>query len=268
MVLSVWTFVRRRVGLMATPRTIEELGIPKKMMEDLFLKTLYLAGELTLIQLSDHMCVALKIVEDIFGRLRREQLVQVTGMVGGVHQIVTTSEGKNRAQELLSISHYVGAAPVSLESYVERVREQSVRRMDVHPQGVAEAFEKLVLDAQVVTQLGTAVVSGRAIFLYGPPGTGKTTVAESLWRLYHQDPVWVPHAICVDGQIIALYDPGVHFPSDQAAPSDYDRRWVLCRRPKVVVGGELTIEMLDLQLSPSTRYYAAPLQMKANNGLL
>src|SRR5262245_27695516 len=97
---------------MGVSRMGDDLGIPKKLLEDIFLKSLYLAGELTLVQIAEQMCVSLKIVEDIFARMRKEQLVQVTGMVGGIHQIVTTSEGKNRAQELLSISHYVGAAPV------------------------------------------------------------------------------------------------------------------------------------------------------------
>jgi predicted ATPase with chaperone activity len=189
-------------------------------------------------------------------------------MAGGVHRIVTTSEGKNRALELLSLNQYAGPAPVSLEDYVLLVHQQTVRQLQVEPASVSAAFEELVLDPQILGQLGTAVVSGRAIFLYGPSGTGKTTVADHLWRLFLNDAVWVPHAVEVDGQVITVYDPATHRPSDQEAPAESDRRWVLCRRPRVLVGGELTIEMLDLQFNPVSKYYAGPVQMKANNGLL
>lgn len=252
---------------MTQPRTVEELAVPRKLVEDLFLKTLFIAGELTLVQLAEQMAVDCAIVEDVFARLRRDQLLQVTGMVAGSHQMVITSDGKTRALELLSGSAYVGPVPVSLEAYVERVGEQSVRRLDVHAEDLTAAFAHLVVDPQTLTQLGTAVVSGRAIFLHGPPGTGKTTVAEALWLVYQNDHVWVPHAVVVDGQIIAVYDRGVHR-TVESPPGEHDRRWVRCRRPKVMVGGELTIEMLELQMSPTTRYYEAPLQVKANNGLL
>jgi len=112
------------------------------------------------------------------------------------------------------------------------------------------------------------VVSGRAIFLYGPTGTGKTTIAETITRLFLRDQVWLPYAVEVDGQIITVYDSVIHQKVDQPAASDQDSRWVLCRRPRVLVGGELTIEMLDLQFNPHTKFYAGPVQMKANNGLL
>ena len=125
-----------------------------------------------------------------------------------------------------------------------------------------------MLDVRILNQLGTAVLSGRALFLYGPTGTGKTTIAETLTRLFDNDPIWLPYAVEVDGQIITVYDSG-SAPEAGAAPApDQDGRWVLCRRPRVMVGGELTIEMLDLQFNPSTKFYTGPVQMKANNGLL
>ena len=250
------------------PRTIEETGVRRKLLEDLALKTVYLLGELTLRELADHMKLNLRIIEEIFQRFRKDQLCQVTGMAGGVHRIVTTSEGKARAVELLALSQYAGPAPVTLDDYVARVHAQTVRHLDVDPAHLLRSIDHLVLAKETLTQLGTAVISGKSIFLYGPSGTGKTTIAENLWRLFTTDDVWVPHAIEVDGQIITVYDPHLHVRSETPEPANSDGRWVLCRRPRVVVGGELTIEMLDLQFNPSTRFYAAPVQMKANNGLL
>ncbi|HWT82495.1 MAG TPA: ATP-binding protein [Candidatus Methylomirabilis sp.] len=189
-------------------------------------------------------------------------------MTGGVHRITTTSGGKSRALELLAQNQYSGPAPVSLSDYVSRTRAQSVRGMEITPADMDRAFEHIVLDPQALTQLGTAVVSGRAIFLYGPTGTGKTTIAETLTRLFYDDQVWLPYAVEVDGQIITVYDAVVHQRLDQPEASDLDGRWVLCRRPRVMVGGELTIQMLDLQFNSSTKFYDGPVQMKANNGLL
>ena len=253
---------------MRIPTTLEELEVPRKLLEDLALKTIHVLGEVSLVGLAEHMRVGLRIVDEIFQRLRKEQLVQVTGMVASVHQVVATAEGRARAMDLLSLSQYAGAAPVSLADYVNRVREQSVRRMEVTPLAVQSAFADMVLDRQLLDQLGTAVVSGNAIFLHGPSGTGKTTLAETLWRLFQRDPIWVPHAIVVDGQIITVYDPAIHHVAEGPTAADADPRWMLCQRPRVIAGGELTIEMLDLQFNALSKYYVAPVQVKANNGLL
>jgi predicted ATPase with chaperone activity len=148
-----------------------------------------------------------------------------------------------------------------------RVRAQSVKDFQVREPYVERAFQHLVLNPQTLKQLGAAVVSGTSIFLYGPTGTGKTSIAEAIPRIYH-DRVWIPYAVEVDGQIIAVFDPIVHEPDESADPHENDGRWVLCHRPRVIVGGELTIEMLDLQFHPVSRFYSAPVQMKANNGAL
>jgi predicted ATPase with chaperone activity len=248
--------------------SIEEMGVRRNLLEDLALKILYLVGEMSLNELARHMCLSTAMVDELFQRLRKDQLCQVTGMTGNVHRITTSSVGKTRALELLTQNQYAGPAPVSLEDYVARVRAQSVRGIQVTPEDLKRAYEDLVLDDETLNKLGTAVLSGRAIFLYGPTGTGKTTMAEALTRLFTEDSVWLPYAVEVDGQIIAVFDAILHQRLEQASNPDHDDRWVLCRRPRVLVGGELTIEMLDLQYNPSTRFYAAPVQMKANNGLL
>jgi predicted ATPase with chaperone activity len=157
---------------------------------------------------------------------------------------------------------------VSLESYVEQTRKQSIRKVEVHAEEVERAFAHLVISKDKLRQFGTALNSGSSIFLYGPPGTGKTTIAETLSKVVAEDEVWIPYALEVDGQIITVYDPAIHKQTTEAKLTNRDGRWVLCQRPAVLVGGELTAEMLDLQLNPVTKYYVAPAQMKANNGVL
>ncbi len=248
-------------------RDIEEIGIRRSLLEDLALKIVYQVGEMSLHELARHMGIHLGVAERLFNRLRKEQLLQVTGMTGNIYHITTTSAGKSRALELLAQNQYVGPAPVSLVDYVSRIRSQSVLDVKITSRDLIHAYEHLVLDIEILNRLGTAVLSGRGIFLYGPTGTGKTTIAETLTQLFRNDQVWIPYAVEVDGQIITVYDSVLHQRIDTPGLSDQDGRWVLCRRPCVMVGGELTIEMLDLQFNPSTKFYAGPAQMKANNGL-
>ena len=143
-----------------------------------------------------------------------------------------------------------------------------MRDVKITPDDVERAFKDLVLDPETLNRLGSAAVSGRALFLYGPTGTGKTVMAETLSCLFTGQAIFVPYAVEVDGQIIAVYDPILHQSVEQPSLLEHDRRWILCRRPRVLVGGELTIDMLDLQFDPMTGYYACPVQMKANNGIL
>lgn len=248
------------------PRTAAETGIRKANLEGLALKVLYLTGPLSLFELSRHTKLSLEVVEEIFERLRAEQLCSVTGLVGNVPTIAITGHGRTRALELLSLCQYSGPAPVSMDSYKQRVRKQSAHNVEIHAEEMQHAFSNLVMEDKMLSQLGTALNSGSSIFLYGPTGTGKTTIAETLSHVISEDRVWIPYAVEIDGQIITVFDPLVHKRVEKAPASD--ERWVLCQRPAVMAGGELTIEMLDMQFSAVSKYYAAPLQMKANNGLL
>jgi predicted ATPase with chaperone activity len=252
---------------MATPHEVQDTGIGRGLLEEVALKTLYLHGEMSLRELSRHMCLSLGVIDEIFQFFRREQLCEVKGMVGGVHVIVASTAGKSRAAELLVRSQYAGPAPVSLADYSLRVTTQSVQQTEIRPSDLARAFRHLILDEDLLSRLGTAVVSGTSIFLHGPPGTGKTSIARSIPAIYN-DQVWIPYAVEVDGQVITVYDPGVHQQSEDAVPEEVDRRWVLCHRPRILAGGELSAELLDLQFSATSRLYTAPLQMKANNGVL
>lgn len=249
------------------PHTVADTNIRRSLLEDLALKTLFISGELSLRDLAEHMQLSLAVIEELFFAMRREQLCEVKGMVGGIHRIATTQGGKRRALDLLELNQYVGPAPVSLEDYVKIVREQTVQGADIHPESIRQAFTHLVLSDEVLERVGTALVSGTSIFVYGPTGGGKTSIAETLPNIY-PDSVWIPYSVEVDSQIIIVYDSATHRPLEQPAWGDADTRWVRCRRPRVFVGGELTAEMLDLQINPISKFYSAPLQMKANNGVL
>ena len=272
----------------SAPRTVEDTGVKRSLLEELALKIIYLEGELNVRQLATKIGLEAPVVEELFQRLRKAQLCEAAGMDGSVHRITASGAGRARAQELLTRNQYAGVAPVSLDAYSAWVRRQSIGGTPVGPADVRRAFGNLVLHEDVLRQLGIAVLSGTSMVLYGPTGTGKTAIAERIPRIFDDHGVWIPYAVEVDGQIITVFDEHVHHRIGNGAPAQPtaplgvlfgagssaqvsavpDARWVLCERPRVVVGGELSIEMLDLQYNPVTGYYTAPLQMKANDGLL
>ncbi len=250
------------------PTTVEQVGVRRSLLEDLALKTIYVTAPPSPMELAESMRLSFRVVDDLFRRLRAEQLIEVTGMKGNTPLMALTTRGRTRALELLALNHYVGPAPVSLDHYVELVRQQSVRDLNIHRDQIRHAFRSLVLEDSTIDKLGTALNSGSSIFLYGSTGSGKTAIATLVPRVFQDDRVWIPYAVTVDGQFITVFDPHVHTTVDDPISDTHDARWVLCQRPAVVVGGELTIEMLELQLNPSSKFYTAPMQMKANNGVL
>lgn len=250
------------------PRTTEELGVRRAVLEELALKTLYVSGAASTRELGRQMRLSINVADELFGRMKSDLLAHVTGMVGAVPTIALTTQGRARALELLSQSQYTGAAPVTLEQYVTQVRRQSVRNMVVRRAEVERAFAGMVIEDRILGQIGTALNSGASIFVHGPAGVGKTAMAETMSRVLAEDDVWIPYAVEVDGQMITVFDPLIHKQVEEVPDGTHDERWVRCRRPSVLVGGELTIDMLDLQFNANTRFYDGPVQMKANNGVL
>ncbi len=250
------------------PESLADVGVRQSVLEELALKTLYLSGPFSLRELVLQMRLPFSVVNELLRRMRAEQLCEVTGMSGSLPQIAITTQGRSRAADLMRANLYTGPAPVSLDHYKQQVQAQSARHLDVDESAVETAFAHLVLAADVLEKLGTALNSGSSIFLYGPSGGGKTTIATALAKVLAVDRVWIPYAVEVEGQIICVYDPEVHKKIDDPASQSGDLRWVLCHRPTVLIGGELTLEMLELQYNPITKFYSAPVQMKANNGVL
>jgi hypothetical protein len=247
------------------PQTFEDLGISQSLVLDLVLRRLLLEGFSNLQNLSQTLKLSVPILNIVFNHMRQQQMVDVKGMIGNDYHFTLSQAGKLLAGERFQITQYAGAAPVCLKDYAAATKVQAAE-VRIDRKALRSAFSDLVISDQLLDQLGPALISQNSIFIYGPTGNGKTSLAERMLRVY-QDGILLPYSVEVDGQIISLYDPVVHQPLD-VDDHDVDPRWVLCRRPCIVVGGELIPSMLELRLDESSGIYAAPLQMKANNGIL
>src|SRR5579884_4119239 len=247
------------------PQTFEDLGIPQSLVMDLVLRRMLLEGYSNLQGLGRSLRLSFPILNAIFQQMRQQQLVEIKGMVGNDYNFMLSGAGKTLAAERFQITQYAGAAPVSLKDYLTATKTQSAK-VQVDRRALKSAFSDLVVPDRLLDQLGPALISQNSIFIYGPTGNGKTSLAERMLRVY-SDTVLLPFAVEVDGQVINLYDPVVHHRLDIMDDPDLDPRWVLCKRPCIVVGGELIPSMLELRLDESSGIYAAPLQMKANNGI-
>ena len=207
--------------------------------------------------------------------LPKGQLHQLIGRVGPVWR---PADGHARAPVPGLEAHVIRPAPVPLGTYQIQVQKQTITNERITAEDLARSLSHLVLPADIVRRLGPAVNSGRAILFYGSTGNGKTSVAEALGDAFHQT-IYIPYCVEADGQIIKIFDPAVHRPAPANSDGDsdrdsiflqrleYDPRWVRCRRPAIICGGELTLEMLDLDFDPHSKYYEAPLQVKATGGV-
>jgi hypothetical protein len=257
------------------PATLEATGLGADQVEQLLVKTLY-NGEATGLALSEELRISYAILQPLVERLRNERLMEVRGAKGAGtagYLYALTDLGRERARQYLAINQYSGAAPVPLASYVAQLRAQMAVRGYMDRERLKNGFSHLIMSDDLLEQLGPAVNAGKAVFLYGPPGNGKTVIAEGMGQTIGGD-MYMPYAIDVNGQIITMFDPIAHEPIDadmQASgvieSTPFDRRWVRIRRPVVITGGELTLDMLDLRFNAAAKYYEAPLQLKANGGV-
>lgn len=252
------------------PKTIEDTGLDKSFIADLILKHILYMGEYKITDISERIKLSVPIIDPILEMMQREKLIEVRGGSGLsrlTFRYAITGPGQKRAMELLDICRYVGPAPVSLHDYRKMVMSQSIKNVVVNQENLEGAFSHLVINPKLLKRLGPALTSGRSIFLYGPPGNGKTSVAEAMGNIIPET-IYVPYALNVGGEIISVYDPLNHIPLEsETEEAAFDKRWLHIKRPVIIVGGEMTLKTLDLEFNPTSKFYIAPLQMQANNGL-
>jgi predicted ATPase with chaperone activity len=263
------------------PRSVEETGLSLAFLADLVLKVMYTRGFLMGHEIAEAVKLPFaNVVDRVLDFLRREHLSEVKGSGGfgeSAYQYVISDEGRARARELMDQNQYAGPAPVRLEAYTKMVGAQSVGGQTITEETIRRALAHLVLSDAVVNQLGPAINSGKSIFIFGNAGNGKTAIADAIGEML-PGAIFLPYAVSIDGHVIKVFDSLHHRAvpekrdGDNAAPGlrkgeRYDRRWVLIHRPMIAVGGELLLESLDLVYDPTTKFYEAPFQMKANGGI-
>jgi predicted ATPase with chaperone activity len=271
------------------PTSVAETGLGMGFLTDLVLKVIYFYGNITAQQIAEVTKLPFfGVLDKALDFLKLEEYVDIIGSSGGFNergfQYVVATKGRVKANEVMARTQYAGPAPVTLDEYISVSQRQAIGELIVDATTVRQAFGHLVVNDRMLDKIGPAANSARSLFLYGPPGNGKTTIAEGIANMLG-GAILIPYAIEIDGQIIKVFDPLNHRPIEQpvasqpapagaafgqsasAAPRQPDRRWVLCKRPQVVVGGELILEQLELIFDPVAKVYEAPYQLKANGGL-
>jgi predicted ATPase with chaperone activity len=270
------------------PESLKEAGLTTGFVGDMIMKTLYTYGGMLGLDLSKVLCLPFRIIEEPLIFLKDEKCVEVAGgdLIGRIsYRFNLTELGRRRAQDAMKQCAYVGPAPVPLEDYIEQTYRQAVTGIDCTPDTLRDSFGHLVITEDLLNAIGPAVVSGRSVFIYGPPGNGKTSVARAVGDFMNQSggAIYVPFAFLAENSIVTVYDQAIHQTDEDSAndriedneatirrlmnTGTVDARWVRIRRPVIITGGELNLDMLDLRYNAEANFYQAPLHVKANGGI-
>jgi hypothetical protein len=263
----------------AAPQSVQDTGIGLPDLLNLMAKAIYSTGVETPSSIANFLKLPQRAIQLLIEQAQERKLLTVLG-AAGTHNLselrfALTEKGRQWAQDALQQNQYVGPTPVSLSSYCERVQRQRITNERVDRAAIDRAFGNLVISKDFVQQIGPAINSGRSILLYGAPGNGKTSIAEKIGSIFN-DIIYIPYCFDVEGQIVKVFDPGIHKTAQRSGEGstkgsavrreEYDKRWVPCQRPFIVTGGELTLEMLDLSFNTQAKFYEAPLHIKALGG--
>ena len=250
------------------PVSLEETGLGASSVESLILKFLLHRGPNAGRSVAEGIHLPRRVVTETLDRMRDEMLVSLKSSAGvGDYVYEMTETGHSRAQRYSQTCKYVGPAPVPFGAYLESVAEQTLKNAKLDVVSLCKAFAELMIQPERISQLGQALNAGRGLFLYGPPGNGKTSIAERVIGAFSKH-IWIPHIISINGDLVRLYDPSNHVEIESPGSEQWkhDKRWICIERPTIIVGGELTLDLLDLRFNPHTGISEAPVQMKANCG--
>ncbi|HTU88496.1 MAG TPA: hypothetical protein VMF69_00215 [Gemmataceae bacterium] len=251
------------------PANIAASQLEENILRDLVIRLAYTVARFSTDWVCKQLHLSLPLAQEVLDLVCREGLVEETMRVSDTRShFRITDRGRDDGGRVMEVCGYIGPAPVSLETYAAMLRWQFANSSPVRPENVTAALSGLVLPSRVAQLVGLAASSGRSLFVYGPPGNGKSSLGRMIQATLSDD-YWLPYAISTSDSVIRLYDPHVHqrveLPNEQLA--SIDPRWLRIRRPLVIVGGELTLDLLDLVYIPSQRYYEAPPHLKANGGV-
>eukprot|EP00913_Durusdinium_trenchii_P023350 g21928.t1 len=256
------------------PESLAETGLSSEEVERLILKFLLQKGSASGRAICSQVCLPFNLVDPVLKELKQEQLLAFKGAAQiGDYEFTITDSGRDRARKYAAECTYFGAAPVSLRDYLRAMEAQSISKQEVSEEDLTSAFSDLIINTRMLERLGPAINSGRGMFLFGEPGNGKTSIAERVTRCFGST-IWIPKALGIDGDIIRVYDPGVHEVIEDSQSegifnlSGVDARWIQVERPTVIAGGELTMSELEVAQNRETKICEAPLQLKSNCGTL